>query len=388
MANGYYLISKIERLPYCKYKGDALRLINQSAMVVDEVVVGNKKNQHILRKITTFRNSQGEIIERAINFSDKPYKNRIYLKRDNVIGENEFVTSTHIKEYTLPRSLKKTFLEMLKTNQKRTLLWTPIKFFTNHFSENIETGEKVLTQVKQSNLLKPQKETHSFTEFPHIKNGKISSHTKKILKFTVNTLNSHKINKNNITEQFAKIPENDSFLGLRALDIEDSKTAFTQKFITERGLKNKRITINPSYVAENREEELTKAMFDPNDGTVNFVIGHNYKSKSEVCTTARHETEHGWQFYLHARNTKGEATDWEEKIYELFRDLPNKLKKEAQEYTDSIKNYVTVAENKEKYRKNFIEIKANKAGINAGIRYNRERTEIQKEFPHIPSELL
>ena len=54
MANGYYLISKIKRLQYCKYKGDALRLINQSAMVVDEVVVGNKKNQHILRTFPRF----------------------------------------------------------------------------------------------------------------------------------------------------------------------------------------------------------------------------------------------------------------------------------------------------------------------------------------------
>lgn len=388
MTNGYYLISKIERLPYCKYKGDALRLLNQSAMTVDEVVVGNKNNPHIVRKITTFRNSHGEIIERAINFSDRPYKNRIYLKRDNIIGENEFVTSTHIKEYSLPRVLKKSFLKMMESGQKRTLIWNPIKFFTNHFSENIETGECVLTQVKQTNLLKPQKETHTFTEFPHINNGKISNQARKILKFTVDTFNNHKINKNNITEQGANMPQNDSFLGFRALDIEDSKTAFTRKFITERGLKNKRIDINPSYEAKNRGEELTKAMFDPNDGIVNFVIGHKYKSKSEVCTTARHETEHGWQFYLHARNTKGGVTDWEERIYELFRDLPNKLKKEAQEYTDSIKNYVTVAENQEKYKKNFIEIKANKAGDNARRRYNNERAEIQKEFPHIPSELL
>ena len=36
----------------------------------------------------------------------------------------------------------------------------------------------------------------------------------------------------------------------------------------------------------------------------------------------------------------------------------------------------------------FIEIKANEAGKKACKLYNEERAEIQKEFPHIPPELL
>lgn len=388
MTSGYYLISKIENLPYCKYKGDALRLINQSAMTVDEVLVGIKNNPNIIRKITTFRDSEGNIFERVINFSDKPYKNRIYKKYENVIGKDEFVTSKHIKEYTLPRMLKKTYLQSINLGYKRTLFWTPVKFFTNHLSENIDTGEKILTKVQQTNLLKPQKEIHTFIEFPHIVNKKITNAAKKILKFGVNTLNSHKINTKILLEQGVKLPQNDTFLGIRALDINDAKSAFAQKFLSERKLNNKRISINPEYIAQNNDEELIKALFNPNDGSINFVKGHQFKSKSEVAATARHETEHGWHFYLHARNTNGGVTDWEEKIYKLFGDLPKSLRKEAQEYTESIQNYVTVAENREKYRKNFIEIKANEEGAKARILYDYERAEIQKEFPHIPQELL
>ena len=388
MTSGYYLISKITNLPYYKYNGDTLRLINQTARTIDEVVVGSKNGKNIKRKITTFRDSDGNIIERVFNYSDKPFKNRVYTKNYSIIGEDEFITSTHIKEYTLPRSSKDAHIQSVLSGYSRILFWTPVKFLTNHLSENIVTGDKILTQVMQRNLLKPQNEIHTFTEFPHIISGKISDAAKKILEFRVNTFNGNSVNPKRIYTQGTKLPQNDSFLGIRALSIDDSKDALTQRFLIERGLKNKRIIINPDYKPQDDSEELTKALFDPNKGSVNFLRTHKYKTKSEVCTTARHEVEHGWQYYLHARNTKGGTSEWEAKIYNIFRDLPKLLKKEAQSYTDSISTYVTVAEDREKYRQNFIEIKANEAGKRAKELYDNERAEIQKEFPHIPSELL
>ncbi len=388
MSNGYYLISKITNLPYHKYNGNALRLINQSARTVDEVLLGAKNSKNIKRKITTFRDSNGNIIERVFNYSDKPFRNRIYSKYYSIIGEDEFITSTHIKEYILPRAMKIPYLQSVSAKYKRTLLWTPIRFFTNHLSQNINTGDKILTKVIQKNLLKPQNEIHTFIEFPHIISGKISDAAKKILEFRVNTFNGNSVNPKRIYTQGTKLPQNDLFLGIRALSIDDSKEALTQKFLIERGLKNKRIIINSDYKPQDDSEELSKALFDPNEGSVNFLRTHKYKTKSEVCTTARHEVEHGWQYYLHARNTKGGTTEWESKIYNLFRDLPKSLKKEAQSYTDSISSYVTVAEDRKKYRQNFIEIKANEAGKRAKELYDNERAEIQKEFPHIPPELL
>ena len=387
MAKGYYLISKTVGIPYYKYKGDALRLINKSAWTVDEIIAGNTNIPNLKRKITTFRDSNGNIFERAIDFSDKPYRNRIYSRWDNIIGDDKFVVSTNIKEYTLSRNLRKVYEETAAIF-KKNLFWTPVKFITNHLSINTNAEEKVLSQVQQTNMLKPQKENHCFIEFPHIINGKIWKNQKKILRFSVNTLNGHKVNSKSIFAQGVKVPAYDSFLGLRALDINESKYAFTQKFLLSRGLGNKNIHIDTDYLPQNNEEELIKAMFDPNDGKIKFIKNYIFKTKSEVCATSGHEVEHGWQFYLHARNTQGGTTPWEEKIYEFFNDLPKKLKKEADEYTESIQNYVTVIEDRNKYRQNFIEIKANEAGQKARILYDYERTEIQNEFRYIPGELL
>lgn len=388
MTSGYYLISKINKMPYCEYKGDALRLINQSARTVDEIVAGKTDNPEIIRKITTFRDSDGNIIERVFNYSDKPFRNRIYIKRDNVIGHDEYVTSTGIKEYTLTRPLEKIYRDLVYDGYKRTIYWNPVKFFTSHVSENINTGEKILTQVFQTNLLNPQKEKHAFIEFPHVISGKISNTPKKILKFFVNTLNNHKVLNSGVYENGAKLPKNDTFLGIRALDINDSKTAFAQKFLSARKLNGKKITINPEYLPQNNYEEMAIALFKPCDGSLNFNKGHVFKSKSAVASTARHEVEHGWQFYLHARNTKGGVHEWEEKIYNQFKDLPKSLKDEAQKYTDSIHSYVTLAQDREKYRQNYIEKLANEAGSKARVLYDYERKEISMEFQHIPKELL
>lgn len=387
MTSGYYLISKIE-IPYYKYKGDALRIINQTARTVDEIIIGKKNSPDLIKKITTFKDSDGNIIERVFDYSDSPYRNKIYKRLDNVIRNNEYVISTIVKEYTLPRILKQAYKKLVEEGYGRTYLWNPIKFYTNHLSENIETGERILTKVLRTNLLKPNKEIHTFIEFPHMKKGKPKHGLKKILKFSVNTKDEYKINTKNTKESNVNFPQNDSFLGLRALDIEDSKTAFAQRFISERRLKNKRIIINTQYLPDDSEEGRIRGLFAPEDGSINFIKNYVYKFKSDVCEVARHETEHGWHFYLHARNTKGGVTTWEKKIYQIFGDLPEILKEEAQKCTDAIRSYVSVAENKELYQNNYIEKLADKEGKKAKTKYINEREEIQKEFPHIPKELL
>lgn len=388
MTSGYYLISRIDKLPYYKYKGDVLRLVNQSARTVDEVIIGHKNNPNTIKKITTFRDSDGNIIERAFDLFESVYKNRTYKKYDHVIRENEFVTSTVVKEYILPKTLKNSHLQLVQSGCDRTYLWSPIKFFTNHFSENIENGIKILTQIFRTNILTPQKEVHTFIEFPHIKNGKIQKNPKKILKFVVNTQDEHKIKKFKFKESNVNIPQNDSFLGIRALDMEDAKIALTKKFLSERKIKNKMITINTQYLPKNSVDDNLICLFDANDGSINFVKNYVYKSKSDVCKTARHESEHGWQYYLHALNTKGGITQWEKNMYQIFGDLPKSLKEEAQKYTDSIRNYTPSDKNFEKYMQNYIEKLAHEQGKKASIKYNMESAEIQKEFPHIPKELL
>ena len=65
-----------------------------------------------------------------------------------------------------------------------------------------------------------------------------------------------------------------------------------------------------------------------------------------------------------------------------------KARNEAKRCTKSIQNYVSLDEDVQKYRKNYIEIKARKAGKRAMKQYDREGQSIRKSFPHIPNELL
>lgn len=388
MTSGYYLISRADKIPFVKYKGDALRLINQTPWTFDEVVAGVKGKAGKLRKITTFRDSHGKIIERAFDYFDKPYRNRTYIHRDNIVNKNEYVQSTHIKEFFLSRANRATHLQLVRDGFARTLLWSPIKFFTNHMSTNIDNGKKILTKVIRSNLSKPKKEIHTFIEFPHIVNGQIRKGQNKFLQFGVNTYQNKITEGHTITKGGVKIPENDDFLAFRALDINDSKDRFAQMYINKRGLGSMDIKINPEYRAQDDVDEYAKAIFNPNDGSLNFRNSYVFESKSEVVATARHEVEHGWQFYLHSRNCGG-TTPWEEKIYMEFGDIKNKkLKQEAQKYTDSIQSYVSLAEDVKQYRRNYVEVMANGAGYVEKEKYDAQRAEIHSQFPHIPLELL
>ena len=65
-----------------------------------------------------------------------------------------------------------------------------------------------------------------------------------------------------------------------------------------------------------------------------------------------------------------------------------KLEKEADVYTKSIDNYVPHYVDYARYRKNYIEIKANKAGAKAKQEYDEQGKIIREDFRHIPKELL
>ncbi len=371
-----------------KYKGDALRLINQAPWTVDEIVAGIKGKEGVYRKITTFRDSNNNIIERAFDYTDKPYRNRTYIHRDNIANKDEYVTSTHVKEFIMSRRNKAAHTQLVHDGAPRTLLWIPVKFFTNHLSENINNGKKILTKVIQSNLSKPSKELHTFIEFPPVSNGKKAKKHNKFLQFTVNSYNNTVLQNNIVAKGGVKMPENDSFLAFRALDINDSKAPLTQMYINKRGLGSMGIKIDAEYRARDDVDEYAKAIFNPNDGALNFRKSYVFTSKSEVVATARHEVEHGWQFYLHARNCGG-TTPWEEKLYQEFGEIKDKkLKQEAQKYTESIQNYVSLADDVKQYRKNYVEIMANGAGYVEKEKYDTQRAEIHAQFPHIPIELL
>lgn len=393
MGNNYYLISKKLGQSFVKYKGDAIKLSGMTPYTVDEVVVGVKGKIGNERIITTFRDSKGSIIERAYDFYDKPYRNDIFAHNDYVLGEEELVTSTTKKTYTLKRhilSIYNAYKDLFRQNGiDSTTLWTPKKNITNHVCENINTGDKILSQVSMSNLEHPRKNIHSFIEYPHIIDGKLNGSSKKVLSFEVNS-NNFTVNTKHVIAENVVFPKKDSFLALRAYGINDAKKIFTNYFLNKYNLKKLDIFVDTNYNPQTEKEEKNLiAFFSWCDGSINFNKHYKIKSKEKLFNTVRHEIEHVRQLFLDARNTGGKRTEWQTLIFEKFGRIRNKkLKQEANRCTKSIDNYVSYDEDFERYKKNYIERKADNAGFIARQKYHNQGQTIQESFPYIPKELL
>ena len=386
MASKYFLLSKTTQR-FVDYEGRAIRLNKSTPYTVDEVLIAKKGKSTPCEKITTFKDSNGKITERIFNYIGKPIRNRVYQRQEHVIGDNEIVHSTQIKEYFLPQQIVdiyKKFQENLNAFNVQTVLWKKGMVQTNHVSDNINNGEKILSKttittdpVSYSDFL------HTFVEYPKIKNGKIERKPVKSLEFGVD--GSYNVDYASINANGVKSPNNDSFLGYRILGIDDMKEPITEKFMKDRGVANLGYIINTNYLPENGSETLCGLFYD---GNIMFNKLHDFKSKSNFVSTSSHEVEHGWQYYLDARNGGKRGENLEE-IGRTYGEITNKkLKKEADVYTKSIDNYVPHYVDYARYRKNYIEIKANKAGAKAKQEYDEQGKIIREDFRHIPKELL
>ena len=382
MGNGCTLVSKILGQNFAQYKGKAPKLSIGLPATVDTVVA---KVNGIKKEITTFRNSDGEIIERSL-FDGKNYRNRIYSRILNTIGNDEFVTSTSIKEYSIPKQKLAEyylFLDAFKyIHPSKLSLWKKIKVITNHLSENIQTNEKILSQTKIIEAVKTNKSEHSFTEFTHEGQPK-----RKLLKFYVNS-KSCKPDSKRIVEEGVKFPKEDSFIAYRAMEINDMKKPITERFLHERNMQNKDVSINLDYLPQENDEKLM-GLFTAKNGTVNFNKNYKFKSKSQLAGIARHEVEHSWQYYLHARYAPNADSQWQFERYLIDGEIKSSaLRHEAERYTESINNYIPSKKDFKKYKENYIEIKADEAGEKAFQEYESQGEQVRKAFPHIPKEWL
>ena len=390
MKTSFNLLTKNIGIKYKQYCGDAVRLSKQIPYTVDEIVVTNDKRPELKRKITTFRDSNGNIIERAFDFSDKPYRNSLYKTEDNVIGNDEFVTSTTKKDYVLDRAVMPFYKKVISNhiNPKKYMFWFNTQTETNHLSENIATGEKVLTQVKINNSTSKNRQKHTFIEYPHIINGKVDrSVTPKFLKFTVRKNNNSVIEKS-VQSNGVEYPKNDTYLGYRALSVDDSKELFAQRFIKEKGLEKAGISINPEYNPINENNPNFMAIFSAEDGVVYYNKDYKFKSKSELVNVSAHEVEHAGQYCLQARYNGG-GTEWQNQIAVTYGPIKsNKIKEEAKRYDESINSYVPFWKDRKAYRANLIEVLSNQKGMETQNTYDKEGEQIRKGFVHIPQELL
>ena len=145
--------------------------------------------------------------------------------------------------------------------------------------------------------------------------------------------------------------------------------------------------INKNYIPEEDEKGLIAVYLDYN-GSINYNKFYKFKSKSKLAGTTGHEVEHAWQYYLRARYTGGDTPRTQEIAKKFGKVKTKQQQKEAEEYTHSINNYVPFTQNFKLYKKNLIEILANKQGKQAQKQYDKEGQEIRKAFPHIPPEML
>lgn len=389
MKTSFNLVKKIPGQKFADYKLDLPRLSSQIPYTFDEVVLSAKNNPKNQRKIITFRDSNNNIIERIFDYYRRPIKNQVFSCQNNVIGDREFVTSKTVKEYTMSRKKMEAYkpLERLyKALGVEQLLWKRTNTRTDHISDNIETGEKIIsrTQIKPTKIRNIEK--HSFIEYPHIVNNKVEKKKPKSLLFKVNKMTLEFIPNSEI-EKGSKMPTTDSFIGFRAMDGDDAKAPLTRRFVKERELEKLNPKINTKYSPKLGEENLI-AFYSDDDVSINFNKFFNINNKGRLASIARHEVEHMWQFFLRTLYTGG-GNERKIEIAKSFKsDLKGNKIKEAKRYIKSINRYVPFNVDRKKYRHNYIERMAQNAGLKARNDYDKSGAQIRSEFSHIPSEML
>lgn len=387
MKSNFYVISKTTQ-NFSEYLSGTIRLSNQIPQTVKEVLIANKKGK-VRGKITTFLDKEGNVIEKAFNIKDKPLKNRIYTSQKNHIGTDEVVTSTQIKEYTLNRKLIDIYRKHMNrfiNLDTRTYFWEQESIQTNHMANNTALGIKNLTISRIQNLKNLKQEyLHSFTQYKPIVNNKISKNSPiKYIEYIVN--DKFIALKSSIHTINMKRPKFDSFLGFRALSLEDFKIPITERFLRDRGIKHLGYKILPNYMPTDGKEITWKGLFC--NGYIKFRRTWVPKSKADFASTSRHEVEHGWQYYLDARNGQDRGDNMFA-IGEKYGKLKDpKLQYEADKYTESIDNYIPAEKDYNGYRQNYIEVKAFDAGAKAMKKYNKDGKILREEFKHIPPEML
>jgi hypothetical protein len=374
---------------FSKYKGNGIRLTTGILPhTVDEIVVGIKGQAGKQKKITTYRDKNGNIIERVFEYPSKTVRSDVYTREYTALDDENIVKSTTIKSYSIPKNISRIWnaLSQALGGEVPTKLLNKKTVVTNHVAENVYTGEKVLSQVKQENIHHKNNVLHSFIQYPHLKNGKKTNEPTKSLSFRVNSKTNTIVPDSQI-EKGVEMPKEDTFLAYRALDMKDVTEPITKKYIKDRGLQKLHLDINTEYEAQKGEEKL-QAFYDDTDGSINFNKNFKMKSKKNLINVASHETEHAWQFFLNDRYTGG-STPRAKEIAQKYGDIKGKkLEKEAKQYSKAIDEYVAFYEDYKTYRSNYIEELARKKGAEEATKYEEQGAKLRSAFPYIPQAVL
>ena len=269
------------------------------------------------------------------------------------------------------------------------ILWKCKSSITNHLSENIETGERILSQVKILNDVFFNRNLHVFKELPRIVDGRKDVTKQKELSFLVDTVKNKVVPHSDKTSGVhINMPIEDSYLVFRAMDVDGIKEPITKRFLKERGVQRLNIAINTDFEPPVDNDNLIALYIDGN-GSINYSKRYIFPSKTACVGLARHETEHVWQYFLRALYTGGdsERTCILAKANEHLLHSPA-IAKEAEEYTEAIRNYVPYNKNYQMYKANLIERKAKEAELCECEKYDKEGERLRRTFRHIPKKFL
>lgn len=388
MTGKYFLKSKPIRQSMLQYNGKAMRISHASPpCYVEEVIVALKSAPEKERKITTFRDKQGNILERAFDYFDQPFRNYVYATKSYIMTKDEYADVKTRKEYILDRVLQRIYKglsEGFRSKGRPATLWDLNSLVTNIIAQNLTTEETIFSQMQVSGI-DTNKEEHLFREFPSIIKNKLQHGKTKLLYFIVNQDES-RIVKNSTQTENISFPTKDKYLPFRALDIETLKKPITKFFLKNRKLND--LNVKFGNFTQKPNEKLVFAYFDDEENVIRFNSSKLFKMKPKVVGIARHEVEHVWQHFLSALFLGQVSFDTEKtaKKYQILDD-PQVLA-EAELYTEAINNYVPYSVNYEEYKNNFLEKCASEKEIEAQREYIENRRYISKSFPHIPPEIL
>lgn len=343
--------------------------------------IGSTKNPSYKCVITSFYDSQGQIIKRHITDSYALDIEKDYLTGGALMQVAPDVT----RFFNTKKIVTKTARPGLKPKIKEDIFYIFKPF------EGKKPVKVSRHTVEYTPYDLPQEDTNikvRISEYPmnygrEPKNAKISVFAEMDLpdSFTGADIKIHSIS--NTTN--VRINKQDPFLAARFLLGEEKVKYLTKYFLKQKNLENLgiKVQVNPEKVEGNN-----RACFSVMDRAVYWK--EVPRDRPAVCTAA-HEAEHAYQHSLIGRyrrlfNMGGTA--FEQDCGVVLPPPTAKEIPEARRYLIAAENYPHPAmpDFDRLYEENLLEIEAQRAGKNAFKQYEKDRALLFEQFRYIPDE--
>lgn len=382
----YELLEKTKNLPVKNFPAGSWTL-PVGAKTFTRVQIGKKSDESYLREVVTFYDDKNKIIKRCfkgtgMNKKIREYEYDFTLPPKNTdIGGAYGVNIRRIKtKEALPESydVSNYFVWTDTVNEEQFVAIMFDKSRGAKFARKIHINKNEYSYGEDLEGIKA-----TCIEYP-INLGFEPKTNKKVLSVDISVSNNNVNNTRINSETNVKVNENDVFLPYRLMLGKGKQERLAQYFLNKKGLGDKGVFIetNPERVQGN-----ASAYFSSSSREIvfkNVLLGYH------PVRTAAHEAEHAYQHCQIGRLGRAE-TAYEKECALTKGNLTNISEiEEAIKYADARKCYpdTTGIEDLSKckeYKENYLEIKANEAGVNALKVYEAGRTALKNIFKFVTS---